>query len=206
MDAIVESCDLTMDGSKVVFVLVTFGVSYIPVIQLIQVSLSTTFGECYGLQDNIVCQKLYLWWNPLTVKRPVELNQITRDRSHWDTLTADPQKLSSTHTYQKLSLVMMASTDEQTLLNKLSAIAPASLANFDAFPKLTTTYRTRSESRGFMTLFVVLLAVLLLLNDLGEFLWGWPDYEFSVDRNVNPNLEINLDMVVAMPCSCEYFR
>jgi hypothetical protein len=97
----------------------------------------------------------------------------------------------------------MASTDEPALLTKLDALVPASLAKFDAFPKLTTTYRTRSESRGFMTIFVILLVVLLLLNDVGEFLWGWPDYEFSVDSNVNPNLVINLDMVVGMPCSCK---
>lgn len=102
------------------------------------------------------------------------------------------------------SPLAMASTSEPALLDKLSALAPASLAKFDAFPKLTTTYRTRSESRGFMTIFVMLFSVLLLLNDVGEFLWGWPDYEFSVDRNVNPNLEINLDMVVAMPCSCTW--
>lgn len=98
---------------------------------------------------------------------------------------------------------MASTTDvDPSILDKLTYIAPAALANLDAFPKLTATYRARSESRGFITLFVALLAGLLLLNDLGEFLWGWPDYEFSVDRNVNPNLEINLDMVVAMPCSC----
>jgi hypothetical protein len=94
----------------------------------------------------------------------------------------------------------MASTDEPGFLD---AIVPASLAKFDAFPKLTTTYKARSESRGFMTIFVALLAVLLLLNDVSEFLWGSPEYQFSVDRNVNPNLEINLDIVVAMPCSCK---
>ncbi len=99
----------------------------------------------------------------------------------------------------------MASTktnDEPPLLETLSNLAPASLSKFDAFSKLPTTYKARSESRGFMTIFVMFLAVFLLLNDVSEFLWGWPDYEFSLDRNVNPNLEINLDMVVAMPCAC----
>ena len=101
----------------------------------------------------------------------------------------------------------MASTaktpDEPSLLDTLANFAPASLAKFDAFPKLPATYKARSESRGFMTIFVVFLAILLVLNDIGEFLWGWPDHEFSVDRNANPNLEINLDMVVGMPCSCK---
>lgn len=96
----------------------------------------------------------------------------------------------------------MATNGEPSLLETFSNLAPASLSRFDAFPKLPATYKARSQSRGFMTIFVAFLAVLLLLNDVGEFLWGWPDYEFSVDRNVNPNLEINLDMVVAMPCAC----
>jgi len=95
-----------------------------------------------------------------------------------------------------------ATNNEPPLLEMLSNLAPASLVKFDAFPKLPTTYKARSESRGFMTIFVTFLAVFLVLNDVSEFLWGWPDYEFSLDRNVNPNLEINLDMVVAMPCNC----
>jgi len=43
-----------------------------------------------------------------------------------------------------------------------------------------------------------------LLNDVGEFIWGWPDYEFSVDNNKSSFLNINVDMVVAMPCGCEF--
>ncbi|KAF8800464.1 hypothetical protein BYT27DRAFT_7245629 [Phlegmacium glaucopus] len=42
---------------------------------------------------------------------------------------------------------------------------------------------------------------MLVVNDIGEFLWGWPDFEFSVD-NSNPSkyLNINIDLVVATPC------
>ena len=57
-----------------------------------------------------------------------------------------------------------------------------------------------STTRGFMTVFV---AFMLLLNDIGEFIWGWPDYEFSVDKNKSSFLNINVDMVVAMPCNRE---
>ncbi|KAF8797471.1 hypothetical protein BYT27DRAFT_7324086 [Phlegmacium glaucopus] len=31
-------------------------------------------------------------------------------------------------------------------------------------------------------------------------LWGWPDFEFSVDNNPSKYLNINIDLVVAMPC------
>ncbi|KAF8836758.1 DUF1692-domain-containing protein [Paxillus ammoniavirescens] len=87
---------------------------------------------------------------------------------------------------------------EQSLLDKLDSTV--SLARFDAFPKLPSTYKTRSESRGFLTLCVALLAFLLVLNDFAEYIWGWPDYEFSVDTHGESFMGVNVDMVVNMPC------
>jgi endoplasmic reticulum-Golgi intermediate compartment protein 2 len=93
---------------------------------------------------------------------------------------------------------------EPSLLDKLDAVVPAPLAQFDAFPQLPSTYKTRSESRGLLTIFVILLCILLTLNDIGEFIWGWPDHEFSVDNElISSLLRINVDMVVNMPCKCE---
>ncbi|KAG6844093.1 hypothetical protein H0H87_009883 [Tephrocybe sp. NHM501043] len=86
------------------------------------------------------------------------------------------------------------------ILDKLDAAVPAPLANFDAFPKIPSTYKSRSESRGFMTVFVTLLALLLMLNDIAEYIWGWPDQEFSIDNNKSSYMGINVDIVVAMPC------
>ena len=77
------------------------------------------------------------------------------------------------------------------------------LAKFDAFPELPSTCKTCTESRGFMTIFVVLLAFLLVLNDIGEYIWGWPDSESSVDDNKLSFLDINVDLVVNMPCKCK---
>lgn len=94
---------------------------------------------------------------------------------------------------------------EKSLLDKLDDAVPG-LARFDAFPKLPSTYKARSESRGFLTLFVILLAILLVLNDLAEYVWGWPDYEFSVDTQAASYMNINVDMVVNTPCSCMYSR
>ena len=90
------------------------------------------------------------------------------------------------------------------LLDKLDELVPAPLAQFDAFPKLPSTYKARSESRGFLTVFVAFAAFLLVLNDLGEFIWGWPHYEFGVDIDKANAMDINVDMVVNMPCRCEY--
>ena len=95
------------------------------------------------------------------------------------------------------------STAEKSLLDKLDDAVPG-LSRFDAFPKLPSTYKARSESRGFLTLFVILLAILLVLNDLAEYVWGWPDYEFSVDTKAGSYMNVNVDMVVNTPCSCMY--
>lgn len=83
-------------------------------------------------------------------------------------------------------------------MSQLDAAIP--LARFDAFPKLPSTYKARSESRGFFTLLVALIAILLILNDIGEYIWGWPDYEFSIDSQGQSHLNVNVDMVVNMPC------
>ncbi|GJE85614.1 endoplasmic reticulum vesicle transporter-domain-containing protein [Phanerochaete sordida] len=93
----------------------------------------------------------------------------------------------------------MDRSESPSLLDKLDTMVPT-LAEFDAFPKLPTTYKARSESRGFLTVFVTFMAFLLVLNDLGEFIWGWPDYEFSVDRDQSSDLRVNVDMLVNMPC------
>lgn len=94
------------------------------------------------------------------------------------------------------------SLTEETILEKLDKAAPASLTQFDAFPKLPSTYKARSESRGFMTLFVAFLSFLLVLNDVGEWIWGWPDHEFSLDRDSASYMSVNVDIVVNMPCAC----
>jgi endoplasmic reticulum-Golgi intermediate compartment protein 2 len=88
-------------------------------------------------------------------------------------------------------------------MDKIEALVPASLTQFDAFPKLPSTYKARSESRGFVTIFVFFLAFVMLLNDFSEFIWGWPDQEFTVDRDLSNELNVNVDLTVAMPCRCE---
>lgn len=94
--------------------------------------------------------------------------------------------------------------EDQSLLEKLDSLAPESMKSFDAFPKLPATYKSRSESRGFLTVFVAFLAFLLVLNDIGDFIWGWPDHEFQVDKDDSSFMNVNVDVVVNMPCRCEY--
>ena len=99
---------------------------------------------------------------------------------------------------------MASVDDDKSILDKLDDVVPAPLAQFDAFPKLPSSFKARSESRGFMTIFVCFLAFLLMLNDIGEFIFGWPDHEFSVDRDKKSFMHVNVDLVVNMPCRCGY--
>jgi hypothetical protein len=94
-------------------------------------------------------------------------------------------------------------SDSDSLLDVLDASVPSALKEFDAFPKLPSSYKARSESRGVLTILVGLAAGLLLLNDLSDFIWGWPSYDFSVDHSSYAQMNVNVDMVVNMPCGCE---
>ncbi|KAG8925202.1 hypothetical protein FRC02_009861, partial [Tulasnella sp. 418] len=88
--------------------------------------------------------------------------------------------------------------ESNSLLDKLDSIVP--VREFDAFPKVHTTYTERSSFGGIATVAVILLSFFLSLNDLGEFIWGWPDHEFAVDKVYKNTMNINLDMTINMPC------
>ncbi|KZV91247.1 DUF1692-domain-containing protein [Exidia glandulosa HHB12029] len=88
---------------------------------------------------------------------------------------------------------------EPSILDKLDSMGEP-LKQFDAFPKIPTTYKSTRGEGGLLTLFAVLLSILLVLNDVGEYIWGWSDYEFSVDRSRSSYMPINVDLVVNMPC------
>ncbi|WWD17125.1 hypothetical protein CI109_101562 [Kwoniella shandongensis] len=90
------------------------------------------------------------------------------------------------------------SGDGSSLLEELDRIAP--IQSFDAFPKVQSTYNVRSRRGGVLTSIVGFIIFLLVLNDLGEFLYGAPDYAFQVDHELEKDLQLNVDLTVAMPC------
>ncbi|CAK5269986.1 unnamed protein product [Mycena citricolor] len=96
---------------------------------------------------------------------------------------------------------MSGEGEDGSILEKLDQVVPAPLAQLDAFSKVPSSYKSQSDSRGFLTLFVAFVTFLLMLNDVGEYVFGWPDHEFSVDTVQGSFMNINVDMVVAMPCS-----
>lgn len=91
--------------------------------------------------------------------------------------------------------------DGAALLEQLDKIAP--IRAFDAFPKVQPTYQQRSSRGGVLTAVIAVVIFLLVLNDLGEYMYGDPTFSFAVDHALdgkNSNLQLNVDLTVAMPC------
>lgn len=51
---------------------------------------------------------------------------------------------------------------------------------------------------------VALLLVILALSEAKEYLYGQYKYTFDVDHHIGQEMQINVDMTVAMKCHCEY--
>ncbi|KAL1411398.1 hypothetical protein Q8F55_002354 [Vanrija albida] len=85
-----------------------------------------------------------------------------------------------------------------SLLDELDKLAP--IKRFDAFPKVQSTYTSKSQRGGLLTAVVGFIIFLLVLNDLGEYLYGAPAHIFSVDQAIERDLQLNIDITVAMPC------
>lgn len=102
-----------------------------------------------------------------------------------------------------------------SLLDTLEESLPPGLQKFDAFPKLPSSYKSRSSSGGVLSIVLIFLGFLLTLNDVGEYFYGWRDEEFGMDiggvdgagvigsQGYKGNyMKINVDVVVGMPCRC----
>jgi hypothetical protein len=97
-----------------------------------------------------------------------------------------------------------AAGEGASILEELDKITPANLKAFDAFPKVESTYVSHSQRGGILTAIVSSLIFLLVMNDLGEFLYGAPEYKFEVDKGLERELQVNVDLTVAMPCQCRF--
>lgn len=78
-----------------------------------------------------------------------------------------------------------------------------SVASFDAFPKTLPTYKSKSSRGGLFTVVLSVIIAGLVWYELKEYLYGEPTYAFAVDKGIDNDLQINVDMTVAMPCHCE---
>ncbi|TIB31962.1 hypothetical protein E3P86_03230 [Wallemia ichthyophaga] len=81
-----------------------------------------------------------------------------------------------------------------------SAMSMPPLRTFDAFPKTQPTYTIRSKRGGIATVVVIFTLVLLVFHEIGEWLYGHNEYQFSVDTTTQREMQLNVDLTVAMPC------
>ncbi|GAA5944448.1 hypothetical protein JCM1841_000796 [Sporobolomyces salmonicolor] len=77
---------------------------------------------------------------------------------------------------------------------------PPPLTAFDAFNKTNSTYKEKTARGGFFTLLVALVVGVLVWTEGRDYLYGEAGYEFSVDKGIAHNLQLNFDATVATPC------
>lgn len=71
---------------------------------------------------------------------------------------------------------------------------------FDAFPKVSPEHSVRSQRGGFSTMLTMFCGLLIIWIQIGGFLGGYVDHQFAVDKTIRTDLNINVDILVAMPC------
>lgn len=75
-----------------------------------------------------------------------------------------------------------------------------SVRAFDAFPKTKPSYQRRTSSGGVWTVALVGVSCLLGLSEISRWWSGQTSHTFSVEKGISHDLQINIDMVVAMKC------
>lgn len=57
-----------------------------------------------------------------------------------------------------------------------------------------------------MTLAIVLILSMLFWGELRAYIWGEAAFTFDVEHHIGQDMQINVDMTVAMQCHCELMR
>ncbi|KAJ6087578.1 hypothetical protein N7467_006492 [Penicillium canescens] len=76
----------------------------------------------------------------------------------------------------------------------------AGLKTFDAFPKTKSSYTTPTRSGGVWTVLILIICTIFSISELKTWWRGTEHYQFSVEKGVSHELQLNLDIVVDMPC------
>ena len=71
---------------------------------------------------------------------------------------------------------------------------------FDAFPKAKPQYVTRSSGGGKWTVAMLCISFSLIFSEFQGWWRGYETQSFSVEKEVSHDMQINLDMVIAMAC------
>ncbi|CAL5866367.1 uncharacterized protein PFLUO_LOCUS575 [Penicillium psychrofluorescens] len=74
------------------------------------------------------------------------------------------------------------------------------LKTFDAFPKTKASYTTASHRGGQWTVLILAVCTILSFTELRTWWRGTENHHFSVEKGISHDLQLNLDVVVNMPC------
>nr|POE49239.1 endoplasmic reticulum-golgi intermediate compartment protein 2 [Quercus suber] len=80
--------------------------------------------------------------------------------------------------------------------NKAAKVVQA----FDYFPKTKPSYQEKTNSGGVWTIILVCASLWLASTELGRWWKGNTAHAFSVEQGIGRDLQINLDVIVAMKC------
>ncbi|KAK9367236.1 endoplasmic reticulum vesicle transporter-domain-containing protein [Lipomyces kononenkoae] len=72
---------------------------------------------------------------------------------------------------------------------------------FDAFPKVSSTYTTRSSQGGVVTIILSVVCIFLIWTEMGSYFAGIEEPQFAVDGSVGRDMQVNLDITIAMTCT-----
>ncbi|KAA8641909.1 hypothetical protein EYZ11_002160 [Aspergillus tanneri] len=80
------------------------------------------------------------------------------------------------------------------------SVSQGSLKTFDAFPKTKPSYTTPSRRGGQWTVLILAICTIFCLTEFRAWLQGTENHQFSVEKGVSHDLQLNLDIVVNMAC------
>lgn len=75
------------------------------------------------------------------------------------------------------------------------------IASFDAFPKTKQTYLTQGRNSSAWTVTLIITFIYLAWSEISRWYAGSTTQNFSVEKGISHDLQINLDIVVAMNCA-----
>lgn len=74
------------------------------------------------------------------------------------------------------------------------------LRSFDAFPKVPPSNQVRTKQGTLTSILMYIMLFFLIWVEVGGYLDGFIDYQFTVDDQIRKAVDLNLDIAVHMPC------
>ncbi|KAG9380931.1 copii-coated vesicle protein [Pyrenophora tritici-repentis] len=75
------------------------------------------------------------------------------------------------------------------------------VSSFDAFPKTKKTYLVQGRNSSAWTVTLILTCIYLSWSEISRWLAGSTSQSFSVEKGISHDMQLNLDVIVAMRCA-----